>query len=85
MKLANSILVVKRSSLYAVSNIFSTISNVGCLFVNFNGTSDFNSLSIIINKVRIISSYFIIHFVFFNYNLIIIKIFKKNLDFGMKH
>ncbi len=58
-------LIVKKSSLYVVSNIFDTTSNVRYPSVNSNDTSNFNSPPIIIDKVRIISSYFIIHFIFF--------------------
>ena len=85
MKLTNSILVIKRSFLYAVSNIFDITNNIECSFINFSNTFDFNNPFIIIDKIRIILSYFIIHFIFFYYNLIIIKIFRKNLNSGIKH
>jgi len=83
--LVNSILVAKKSSLHVASNIFDTINNIEYLFINSNNTSNFNNLLIIINKVRITLSYFIIYFIFFYYNLIIIKIFRKNLNFKINH
>src|SRR6266542_1422221 len=86
LHLANQMLDAKKSTLNITPTIFNVSDNVSIRSssISSGGVLDIaNDFHVKIDRVRIIS-YFVIHFFFLFYNLTIIKLFRKNIDCGMK-
>ena len=76
----------KKSTPNVTPTIFDVSDNVSIRSssVSLEGVPDIaNDFHVKIDGVKVIS-YFVIHFFFLFYNLTIIKLFRKNIDCGMK-
>src|SRR6266498_823352 len=86
LHLANQMLDAKKSTPNVTSTIFDISDNISIRSssISSEGILDIaNDFYVKIDEVRIIS-YFVIHFFFLFYNLTIIKLFRKNIDYETK-